>query len=292
MSREQELNQISNKIKQAIWNEEKQNSEGYIIDLSNAKDIIKITGTIEEVVHEDFRPEAHYFIEKEEIQFGRALEQYKKMQEPYVFNIKEYNNLMKLPEHTRDMFLQALLEVENKLEGIGEGKTSDIRFRLFKKENEKKKLYADRENLEQEYIDISEKKEQNNKEINEYLTKIKKNNKFVPINIINKLFNKKDSNELNELYKNKARILEKENIDKTAEAFEKLLQKNDLNKKIKEVESEVEHLRSEYKFESNIDEKKTELLKEKNMLFKVFYIDVENDYTKTNEIEEIEEESE
>ena len=70
------------------------------------------------------------------------------------------------------------------------------------------------------------------------------------------------------------------------------MQKNDLNKKIKEVEVEVEHLRSEYKFESNIDEKKTELLKEKNMLFKVFYIDVENDYTKTNEIEEIEEESE
>lgn len=292
MNREQELNQISNQIKQAIWNEEKQNSEGYIIDLSNAKDIIKITGTIEEIVHEDFRPEAHYFIEKEEVQFGRALEQYKKMQEPYVFNIKEYNNLIKLPEHTRNMFLQALLEVENKLEGIGEGKTSDIRFRLFKKENEKKKLYADREILEQEYIDISEKKEQNNKEINEYLTKIKKNSKFVPINIINKLFNKKDSNELNELYKNKARILEKENIDKTAEAFEKLLQKNDLNKKIKEVEAEVELLRSEYKFESNIDEKKTELLKEKNMLFKVFYIDVENDYTKANEIEEIEEESE
>lgn len=292
MTREQQLNQISNRIKQSIWNEEKQNSEGYIIDLNQANNVVRITGTIEETTHEEFRPETHYFISKEEVQFEKALEQYEKMQEPYVFNLKEYNNLMKLPEHTRNIFFQALLEVENKLEGIGEGKSSDIRFRLFKKENEKKKLYAEKEVIEKEYIEISEKKEQNNKEINEYLSKIKNNNKLAPINIINKIFNRKDSNELNELYKNKARVLEKENIDKTAEAFEKLLQKNDVNKRIKEVENEVESLRCEYKKETNIDEKKTELLKEKNMLFKVFYIDVENDYTKENEIEEIEEESE
>lgn len=292
MNREQELNQISNRIKQSIWNEEKQNSEGYIIDLSQANNVVRITGTIEETTYEEFKPEAHYFISKEEVQFEKALDQYEKMQEPYVFNLKEYNNLMKLPEHTRDMFFQALLEVENKLEGIGEGKSSDIRFRLFKKENERKKLYAEKEVIEKEYIEISEKKEQNNKEINEYLSKIKNNNKLIPINIINKIFNRKDSNELNELYKNKARVLEKENIDKTAEAFEKLLQKNDVNKRIKTVEKEVESLRCQYKTETNIDEQKTELLKEKNMLFKVFYIDVENDYTKENEIEEIEEESE
>lgn len=292
MNKEQELNQISNKIKQSIWNEDKQNSEGYIVDLSQTNITINITGTIEEVSQEDFRPESHYFINKEEVQFEKALEQYEKMQEPYVFNLKEYNNLMKLPEHTRDMFFKALLEVENKLGDIGEGKTSDIRFRLFKKENEKKKLYIEKEIIEKEYIEISEKKEQNNKEINEYLSKIKNNSKLLPINIINKIFNKKDSNELNEFYRNKARVLEKENIDKTAEAFEKLLQKNDINKKIKVVENEVESLRGQYKAETNIDEKKTELLKEKNMLFKVFYIDVENDYTKDNEIEEIEEESE
>lgn len=292
MNKEQELNQISNKIKQSIWNEDKQNSEGYIVDLSQTNITINITGTIEEVSQEDFRPESHYFINKEEVQFEKALEQYEKMQEPYVFNLKEYNNLMKLPEHTRDMFFKALLEVENKLDDIGEGKTSDIRFRLFKKENEKKKLYIEKEIIEKEYIEISEKKEQNNKEINEYLSKIKNNSKLLPINIINKIFNKKDSNELNEFYRNKARVLEKENIDKTAEAFEKLLQKNDINKKIKVVENEVESLRGQYKAETNIDEKKTELLKEKNMLFKVFYIDVENDYTKDNEIEEIEEESE
>lgn len=292
MNKEQELNQISNKIKQSIWNEDKQNSEGYIVDLSQTNITINITGTIEEVSQEDFRPESHYFINKEEVQFEKALEQYEKMQEPYVFNLKEYNNLMKLPEHTRDMFFKGLLEVENKLDDIGEGKTSDIRFRLFKKENEKKKLYIEKEIIEKEYIEISEKKEQNNKEINEYLSKIKNNSKLLPINIINKIFNKKDSNELNEFYRNKARVLEKENIDKTAEAFEKLLQKNDVNKKIKVVENEVESLRGQYKAETNIDEKKTELLKEKNMLFKVFYIDVENDYTKENEIEEIEEESE
>lgn len=292
MNKEQELNQISNKIKQSIWNEDKQNSEGYIIDLSQANIIINITGTIEEVSQEDFRPESHYFINKEEVQFEKALERYEKMQEPYVFNLKEYNNLMKLPEHTRDIFFQALLEVENKIDDVGEVKTGDIRFRLFKKENEKKKLYIEKETIEKEYIEISERKEQNNKEIKEYLSKIKNNSKLLPINIINKIFNRKDSNELNEFYKNKARALEKENIDKTAEAFEKLLQKNDVNKRIKVVENEVESLRSQYKAETNIDEKKTELLKEKNMLFKVFYIDVENDYAKENEIEEIEEESE
>ena len=86
-------------------------------------------------------------------------------------------------------------------------------------------------------------------------------------------------------------MLEKENINKTAEAFEKLLQKNDVNKKIKDIEKEVESLRNQYKSENNIDEKRTELLKEKNMLFKVFYIDIENDHTK-EEIKEIQEESE
>ena len=291
MNREQELNQISNIVKQAIWNEEKENLQGYIIDLNNTGDTIKITATIEEVTNEEFRPEAHYFIGNDEIQFEKALERYKKMGEPYVFNLKEYNNLMKLPEHTRNVFYQGLCDVEKKLANIKVEKTSEIRFRLFKKENEKKKLYTNKKILENEYIEISEKKEQNNKEINEYLNKIKENNRLIPINIINKIFNKKEANELNELYKNKAMVLEKENIDKTAEAFEKLMQKNDINKKIKVVEKEVEELRQQYDTEKNLDEKKMELLKEKFVLFRVFYIDTENDYTRENEIDEMEEES-
>lgn len=292
MNREQELNQISNMVKQAIWNDEKENSQGYIVDLSNTGNMINITATIEEVTNEEFRPEAHYFIGNDEIQFEKALEQYKKMGEPYVFNLKEYNNLMKLPEHTRNVFYQGLCDVEKKLANIKVEKTSEIRFRLFKKENEKKKLYTNKKILENEYIEISEKKEQNNKEINEYLNKIKENNRLIPINIINKIFNKKEANELNELYKNKAMVLEKENIDKTAEAFEKLMQKNDINKKIKDVEKEVEELRQQYEAEKNLDEKKMELLKEKFVLFRVFYIDAENDYTRENEIDEMEEESE
>lgn len=293
MNRLTELNQISNSIEQAIWNEKREDSQAHIVDLANPENIIKMIAIIEEVVHEDFRSQSHYYIDKEEVQLEKALEQYEKMKAPYAFNLTEYNNLIKLPEHTQSLFFRNLLEIENKLETIekNESNTSDLRFKLFKMENEKKKLYVDKEKLEKEYVEISEKKEQNNKEINEYIGKIKKSSKLLPINFINKVFNKKETSELNELYKSKAVMLEKENIDKTAEAFEKLLQKNDVNKKIKDIEKEVESLRNQYKSENNIDEKRTELLKEKNMLFKVFYIDIENDHTK-EEIKEIQEESE
>lgn len=293
MNRLTELNQISNSIEQAIWNEKREDSQAHIVDLANPENIIKMIAIIEEVVHEDFRSQSHYYIDKEEVQLEKALEQYEKMKAPYVFNLTEYNNLIKLPEHTQSLFFRNLLEIENKLETIekNESNTSDLRFKLFKMENEKKKLYVDKEKLEKEYVEISEKKEQNNKEINEYIGKIKKSSKLLPINFINKVFNKKETSELNELYKSKAVMLEKENINKTAEAFEKLLQKNDVNKKIKDIEKEVESLRNQYKSENNIDEKRTELLKEKNMLFKVFYIDIENDHTK-EEIKEIQEESE
>lgn len=294
MNRLTELNQISNSIEQAIWNEKREDSQAHIVDLANPENIIKMIAIIEEVVHEDFRSQSHYYIDKEEVQLEKALEQYEKMKAPYVFNLTEYNNLIKLPEHTQSLFLRNLLEIENKLETIekNESNTSDLRFKLFKMENEKKKLYVDKEKLEKEYVEISEKKEQNNKEINEYIGKIKKSSKLLPINFINKVFNKKETSELNELYKSKAVMLEKENINKTAEAFEKLLQKNDVNKKIKDIEKEVESLINQYKSENNIDEKRTELLKEKNMLFKVFYIDIENDHTKEEEIKEIQEESE
>lgn len=294
MNRLTELNQISNSIEQAIWNEKREDSQAHIVDLANPENIIKMIAIIEEVVHEDFRSQSHYYIDKEEVQLEKALEQYEKMKAPYVFNLTEYNNLIKLPEHTQSLFFRNLLEIENKLETIekNESNTSDLRFKLFKMENEKKKLYVDKEKLEKEYVEISEKKEQNNKEINEYIGKIKKSSKLLPINFINKVFNKKETSELNELYKSKAVMLEKENINKTAEAFEKLLQKNDVNKKIKDIEKEVESLRNQYKSENNIDEKRTELLKEKNMLFKVFYIDIENDHTKEEEIKEIQEESE
>lgn len=294
MNRLTELNQISNSIEQAIWNEKREDSQAHIVDLANPENIIKMIAIIEEVVHEDFRSQSHYYIDKEEVQLEKALEQYEKMKAPYVFNLTEYNNLIKLPEHTQSLFFRNLLEIENKLETIekNESNTSDLRFKLFKMENEKKKLYVDKEKLEKEYVEISEKKEQNNKEINEYIGKIKKSSKLLPINFINKVFNKKETSELNELYKSKAVMLEKENINKTEEAFEKLLQKNDVNKKIKDIEKEVESLRNQYKSENNIDEKRTELLKEKNMLFKVFYIDIENDHTKEEEIKEIQEESE
>ena len=90
------------------------------------------------------------------------------------------------------MFFRNLLEIENKLETIekNESNTSDLRFKLFKMENEKKKLYVDKEKLEKEYVEISEKKEQNNKEINEYIGDIayamENKKKMVSLNTVEK----------------------------------------------------------------------------------------------------------
>lgn len=67
--------------------------------------------------------------------------------------------------------------------------------------------------------------------------------------------------------------------------------KNELNKQIQSIEKEVDKLREQYKLEDEAKEKETDMLKEKNMLFKVFGIDVENESIKENEIQ-IEQESE
>lgn len=291
MSRKDELDKISETVRQAVWNNEENNSRGYIIDLKNPNNVITVTATVEEKVHELFEPESHYGFNSESVNFDKAVEKYEKMENPYVFNKLEYSNLEKLPGETRIVFYNNLIDIEKRLADIEhqESKTSDLRFRLFKMENEKKKLYLEKENVEKEYIEISERKEENKKNIDEYLNKVRKNNSLLPITIINKILNKNQVKELNETYKSKAVALEKENIENTAVAFDKLLYKNELGKKIQDIERNVESLRKEYKLEDNRDEKRTEILKEKNMLFKVFYIDVENVNTREKEIDEREE---
>lgn len=291
MNKKDELDKISKSIEQAVWNADENNSEGYIVDLKNPQNIIKVTATIEEKVHELFEPEAHYSFNNESSNFDKTLEIYIKMDNPYIFNKLEYKNLDKLQENTKNVFYNNLMDIEKRLVETEnqETKTSELRFKIFKMENEKKQLCSEKQIVEKEYFEISQKKEKNKKEIDEYIEKIKKNNKLLPISIINKILNRNQVNELNETYRSKAGALEKENIKNTAVAFDKLLYKNELEKKIQEIGKNIDKLRKEYKLENNKDEKKTEILKEKNMLFKVFNIDVENINTREEEIEEPEE---
>lgn len=294
VNKSQEINTISDRIKQAVWNGENKNSKGHIVDLSNIENTMEITATIEETSHEQFTTESHFYIGNDKVDIEMAIQQYEKMKNPYIFNVTEYNNLLKLPEETQKMFLGNLLEIEIKLinKEKTEIKADDLRVRLFKKENEKKRLYLEKENVEKEYMEISERKDQNSRNINEYIEKLKRNNEmFRPINIFNKVFSRQETNELNKLYKSEAVKLEKENIKNTELAFEKILCKNELKKQIQKVEKEVEELRKQYELEDRTEEREIDILKEKNMLFKVFRIDIEDVPLKEYEIQ-IDQESE
>ena len=81
------------------------------------------------------------------------------------------------------------------------------------------------------------------------------------------------------------------NIKNTELIFEKMFYKNDLNKQIQEVEKEINGLRKKYELEDKEQVKETDLLKEKNMLFKMFEIDKIIEPTK-EELDEIKEQNE
>ena len=68
--------------------------------------------------------------------------------------------------------------------------------------------------------------------------------------------------------------------------------KNDLNKEIQKVEKEVKGLRKQYELENKEQINETEILKEKNMLFKIFGIDKMEEISNEKEITEIEEPNE
>jgi hypothetical protein len=294
VNKSQEINTISDRIKQAVWNGEIKDSKGYIVDLSNIKNTMEITATIEEPIHESFTTESHFYIEKDKVDIETAIDKYEEMKNPYIFNLIEYNNLLKLPEETQKMFLGSLLDIETRIANTEnkEIKSDDLRVRLFKKENEKKRLYLEKENTEKEYMELSKKKDENTKNINKYVEILKRNSEmFRPINILNRIFSKQETEEQNKYYKSEAVKLEKENIKNTELIFEKMFYKNELNKQIQSIEKEVDKLREQYKLEDEAKEKETDMLKEKNMLFKVFGIDVENESIKENEIQ-IEQESE
>ena len=124
-----------------------------------------------------------------------------------------------------------------------------------------------------------------------YLDELKRNNEFFrPINILNRLL-RKETEEQNKFYKCEAVKLEKENIKNTELIFEKMFYKNDLNKQIQEVEKEINGLRKKYELEDKEQVKETDLLKEKNMLFKMFEIDKIVEPTK-EELDEIKEQNE
>ena len=292
VSKEQEIRNVINHIEEAVWNGRHIDSIGYVMDLNNIDNKIEISADIIEPVHESFTTEPYFKFNNEAVDMQEAINKYIEMDKPYIFNQIEYNNLLKLPEETQKIFVKNLLEIETKLENVknnGIGANS-VRVQLFKKENEKEKLYTEKQKIEKEYIEISEKKEQNVKEINKYVEKIKSSHSFFnPINIINRIFARQEIEEQNKFYKSEAVRLEKENIKNTELIFEKMFYKNDLNKEIQKVEKEVKGLRKQYELENKEQINETEILKEKNMLFKIFGIDKMEEISNEKEITEIEE---
>ena len=295
VSKEQEIRNVINHIEEAVWNGRHIDSIGYVMDLNNIDNKIEISADIIEPVHESFTTEPYFKFNNEAVDMQEAINKYIEMDKPYIFNQIEYNNLLKLPEETQKIFVKNLLEIETKLENVknnGIGANS-VRVQLFKKENEKEKLYTEKQKIEKEYIEISEKKEQNVKEINKYVEKIKSSHSFFnPINIINRIFARQEIEEQNKFYKSEAIRLEKENIKNTELIFEKMFYKNDLNKEIQKVEKEVKRLRKQYELENKEQINETEILKEKNMLFKIFEIDKMEEISNEKEITEIEEPNE
>lgn len=293
VSKEQEIKNIIEHIEEAVWNGRHNDSLGYVIDLSNVNNKIEISADIVEPVHESFTTEPYFKFNNKAVDMQEAINKYIEMDNPYIFNKMEYNNLLKLSEETQKMFIGNLLKIENKLKNIkdkGIGANS-VRVQLFKKETEKEKLYTEKQKTEREYIEISEKKEQNIKEINKYVEKLKRNqNFFKPVNIINRIFARKGIEEQNRFYKSEAVRLEKENIKNTELIFEKMFYKNDLNKQIQEVEKDVKELRKQYELENKNQINESDILKEKNMLFKMFGIDKTEEIAMENEIEEQSEE--
>ncbi len=293
ISREQEIKNIISYIEEAVWNGKNNDSRGYVIDLSNTNNKIEIWAEIIEPSHEVFSTEAYFKVGDKPRSEEEVIKQYNDMDKPYIFNLIEFNNLIKLPEATQKMFINNLLELETKLDKIRNNDigANSVRVQLFKKKTEKDKLYEEKQKIEDEYIKIAEKKEENIKIINKYVDKLKRNNEFFrPINIFNRLLSRTETEEQNQFYKSEAVKLEKENIKNTELIFEKMFYKNDLNKKIQEVEKEVTELREQYELEDKDQLKESDILKEKNMLFKMFGIDRINEPTK--ELEEIEEPNE
>ena len=295
VNREQEIKNVIRHIEEAVWNGRHNDSKGYVIDLSNTTNKIEIWADIIEPVHESFSTEAYFKIGDEPSNVENVIKDYINMDKPYIFNLIEFKNLSKLPNETQKMFMNNLLELETKLDSI---KSNDIgansvRVQLFKKQTEKDRLYEEKQKVEKEYIEIAEKKEENIKTINKYVDKLKKSNEFFrPMNIINRLLSRTETDEQNQFYKSEAVKLEKENIKNTELIFEKMFYKNDLNKQIQEVEKEVSVLRKQYELEDKEQPKESDILKEKNMLFKMFGIDRIDEPTQEKELDEIEEQSE
>ena len=295
VSKEQEIRNVIEHIEEAVWNGSHIDSVGYVMDLNNIDNKIEISADIIEPVHESFTTEPYFKVNNKTVDMQEAINKYIEMGKPYIFNQIEYNNLLKLPKETQKIFVENLLEIETKLENVknnGIGANS-VRVQLFKKENEKEKLYTEKQKIEKEYIEISEKKEQNVKEINKYVEKIKSSKNFLsPINIINRIFARQEMEEQNKFYKSEAVKLEKENIKNTELIFEKMFYKNDLNKEIQKLEKEVKELRKQYELENREQIDETEILKGKNMLFKIFGIDKMEEISNEKEITEIEEPNE
>lgn len=163
VNKEQEIKNVIGYIEQSVWNGRDNTSKGYVIDLSNTSNKIEIWAEIVEKTHESFSTEAYFKIENKLSNEEEAIKQYTNMKKPYIFNLTEFNNLSKLPEETQKMFINNLLELETKLDGIQNNSLNadSTRVKLFKKQNEKDKLYKEKQKTEKEYKELVEKKEEN-----------------------------------------------------------------------------------------------------------------------------------
>ena len=139
VNKEQEIKNVIGYIEQSVWNGRDNTSKGYVIDLSNTSNKIEIWAEIVEKTHESFSTEAYFKIENKLSNEEEAIKQYTNMKKPYIFNLAEFNNLSKLPEETQKMFINNLLELETKLDGIQNNSLNadSTRVKLFKKQNEK-----------------------------------------------------------------------------------------------------------------------------------------------------------
>ena len=150
VNKEQEIKNVIGYIEQSVWNGRDNTSKGYVIDLSNTSNKIEIWAEIVEKTHESFSTEAYFKIENKLSNEEEAIKQYTNMKKPYIFNLTEFNNLSKLPEETQKMFINNLLELETKLDGIQNNSLNadSTRVKLFKKQNEKDKLYKEKQKTE------------------------------------------------------------------------------------------------------------------------------------------------
>lgn len=289
------LENLTRQVEEAVWYGNHEKSKAYVIDLDNYNNIIEISATIEEKSYESFSTEPHFKINNERADKDRAITKYEKMKNPYVFSKKEYSNLKKLPNPTQRIFLENLSEVEAKMEYIinQDINAEQIKDELTDKKRKLDKLKKENISIDKENDEICYSKEKNKESINKYIKMIPKGtNKLSKSKLVNNIFKIQEKIDIAEEFKSNAVKLEKKNMELTEKLFENLCKKTELSNEIIDLEEKISNLNNEYEIQFNKIKGRNEVLKQKNMLFRMFRIDEEREIYDNLDIEEIEELSE